>query len=342
MTETQPSTHSPQGQDIGERFDRARAGVEALRAAISASFLGHRQVVDLLLSCVLADGHALLEGAPGLGKTTLVKSLAAALDLGFQRVQFTPDLMPGDILGMRVLDEDASGKRAFRFEEGPVFTQILLADEINRATPRTQSALLEAMQERQVTMFGETRKLADPFFVIATQNPIEMEGTYPLPEAQLDRFLCKVDLEAPTEDELITILEATTGTHAPERAKGEAAVDSALLRDMRALVREIPVSSEIARLAARVVLLTDPQHERAPDEVKRCLRFGASPRGGQALLLLGKARALLRGHPWVSKEDIAEIAAPALRHRVVFSYEGEASGVKADELVRQALAAADA
>ncbi|MEM7305186.1 MAG: AAA family ATPase [Planctomycetota bacterium] len=331
MTETQPTP------DVAERFERARTGVAELRERVSAGFLGHREVVDLLLSCILADGHALLEGAPGLGKTTLVKSLAGSLGIRFQRVQFTPDLMPGDILGMRILDEDASGARTFRFEAGPIFTQVLLADEVNRATPRTQSALLEAMQERQVTMFGETRALEDPFFVIATQNPIEMEGTYPLPEAQLDRFLCKIELQAPGEDELVKILAATTG--APPAEAGEP-LGVELLRDIRRLVREIPTSTDVMRLAARIVLRTDPRHERAPDDVKRHLRFGASPRGGQSLLLLGKARALLQGRPWVSDEDVVAVAPPALRHRVVFSYEGEASGVHADELIRQAAAAA--
>ena len=331
MTETEPDT------DIAERFERVRDGVAGLRERISADFLGQREVVDLLLSCILADGHALLEGAPGLGKTTLVKSLAGALGVSFQRVQFTPDLMPGDILGMRILVDDPGGGRTFRFEAGPIFTQVLLADEVNRATPRTQSALLEAMQERQVTMFGETRPLEDPFFVIATQNPIEMEGTYPLPEAQLDRFLCKIELESPGEAELVSILEATTGA---ARGGGGEPLGVELLRDMRRLVREIPVSSDVTRLAARIVLRTDPAHERAPDDVKRYLRFGASPRGGQALLLLGKARALLRGHPWVSDEDVLAVAPPALRHRVVFSYEGEASGVHPDRLIEEAAAAA--
>jgi MoxR-like ATPase len=323
--------------DAALELKRVRAGCEALRARVAERFLGHDDVVDLLVSCVLVDGHCLLEGAPGLGKTTLVKGLAAALGLTFHRVQFTPDLMPGDILGLRILDEDAAGRRSFRFEEGPVFTQILLADEVNRATPRTQSALLEAMAERQVTMFGETRPLPDPFFVIATQNPIEMEGTYPLPEAQLDRFLCKIELKSPSEDELIAILAATTGA-AP--APAGPAFDAQLLAEMRLLAAAMPVSSDVTRLAARTVLYTDPAREDAPEEVQRYLRFGASPRGGQALLRLGRARALLRGRPWVSDEDLAEVAGPALRHRLVFSYEGEASGVHADELVRAAFARA--
>jgi MoxR-like ATPase len=326
MTTTDP-------QAAGRELARVRAGCDALHAAIATRFLGHAGVVDLLVSCVLVDGHCLLEGAPGLGKTTLVKGLAAALGLTFQRVQFTPDLMPGDILGMRILDEDAAGRRSFRFEEGPVFAQILLADEVNRATPRTQSALLEAMAERQVTMFGETRALPSPFFVIATQNPIEMEGTYPLPEAQLDRFLCKIELKSPNEDELVAILAATTSTAPPPTAP---AFDAALLAAMRDLAAAMPTSSDVTRLAARTVLFTDPARGDAPDDVKRYLRFGASPRGGQALLRLARARALLNGRPWVSDEDVSAVAGPALRHRLVFSYEGEASGVHADELVRQA------
>ena len=332
-----PATEPTEIGEIGARFELARAGCGALRERVSASFLGHREVVDLLLACVLADGHALLEGAPGLGKTTLVKSLAAALGLAFQRVQFTPDLMPGDILGMRILDEDAAGRRTFRFEPGPIFAEILLADEINRATPRTQAALLEAMQERQVTLFGETRRLPEPFIVIATQNPIEMEGTYPLPEAELDRFLCKLELGAPGEDELVTILEATTEPSLPPAIPP---LDPAALRDMRALARMVPLSSDMTRLAARVVRLTDPSNPAAPEDVKRYLRFGASPRGGQALLLLGKAHALFSGRPWVAVEDLRAVAGPALRHRLVFGYEGEASGVHADELVRQAFSAA--
>jgi MoxR-like ATPase len=327
-----PAGSGPAGR-AEARLAEARTACEALRAGIATRFLGHAEVVDLLLACVLADGHALLEGAPGLGKTTLVKSLAEGLGLCFQRIQCTPDLMPGDILGMRILDEDAAGRRAFRFEEGPVFTQVLLADEINRATPRTQSALLEAMQERQVTIFGETRHLPEPFFVIATQNPVEMEGTYPLPEAQLDRFLCKIELRPPGEAELVAILQATTRADA---GASSTPLEPGLLAELRGLAREMPCSSDVVRLAARLVLLTDPHNPAAPAEVQRALRYGASPRGGQALLLLAKARALLSGRPWVAEEDLRAVAAPALRHRLIFSYEGEASGVRADDLVAAA------
>jgi MoxR-like ATPase len=316
-----------------------RDGVAALRRAIETRFLGHRDVVDLLLYTLLADGHALLEGAPGLGKTTLVKGIASALDLTFRRVQFTPDLMPADILGSRILEETADGRHEFRFELGPVFTNVLLADEIHRATPRTQSALLEARQERQVTAFGETRPLGEPFCVIATQNPIEMEGTYPLPEAQLDRFLCKVELRAPQERELVRILEATTGEPAPSQRSVLAASD---LQRMRTLVRQVPASSDALHTISRLVLATDPANARAPHAVRQLLRYGASPRGAQAVLLLSKARALVRGRAFVADEDVDDVACPALRHRLVFGYEGEASGVHADDLVRAALASARA
>ncbi len=320
--------------DLDARITELREKTQRLRDEVERSFLGNAHTLDMLLIALLADGHALLEGAPGLGKTTLVKSVARALDLDFQRIQFTPDLMPADILGARILEETAGGGHTFRFERGPLFANVVLADEINRATPRTQSALLEAMQERQITIFGETWKLDAPFMVIATQNPIEMEGTYPLPEAQLDRFICRIEIDSPNQHELIAILNATTGTP-PER--GSAVLSASDVLDMRALVRQIPVSSDITRNVARLVRATDPRDDTAPDSVKRLLRYGASPRGGQAILMLSKARALLRGRPWVSEEDVTAVAASALRHRLVFGYEGEASGVHPDELIFDAL-----
>jgi MoxR-like ATPase len=319
--------------ELEARLASFHARAQRLRAELTHTFIGQEEVVELLLLTLLAEGHALLEGAPGLGKTTLVKGLATALDLSFQRIQFTPDLMPADIIGTRILEERASGGHAFRFEPGPIFANLVLADEINRATPRTQSALLEAMQERQVTAFGETRALEDPFCVVATQNPIEMEGTYPLPEAQLDRFLCKIEIGAPKEPELVAILEATTRPRPPRRKSVLAARD---VLEMRALVREVPIASELLRRVARLVQATDPEHELAPQTLRPLVRYGSSPRGGQALVLLAKARALSNGRPWVSEEDLALLAVPALRHRLVFSYEGEASGVGADELIRSA------
>ena len=330
-------TRTTAEEALEARIAELRGKVARLRASLAEGFVGQREVVDLLLMCVLAGGHALLEGAPGLGKTTLVKSLAAALHLRFQRIQFTPDLMPPDILGSRILEEVEGGGHTFRFERGPIFANLVLADEINRATPRTQSALLEAMQERQVTIFGQVIPLTEPFCVVATQNPIEMEGTYPLPEAQLDRFLCKVEVHAPGEGELLQILEATTGGPPPPIAPVLGAPE---LLEMRALVREVPASSDVLRAVVRTVLMTDPGRRDAPESVKRCLRYGSSPRGGQAILLLAKARALLAGRPWVSDEDLEAVAAPALRHRLVYGYEGEASGIHPDRLVAESLAAA--
>jgi len=316
-----------------ERFAR---DLERLRAAIGAAFLGHPDVVDQLVWALLAGGHVLLEGVPGLGKTTLVKALAAALGMDFARVQFTPDLMPGDILGLLVLEEDEGGRKSFRFQRGPVFTHVLLADEINRATPRTQSALLEAMQEEQVTLHGSTHRLPDPFLVVATENPIEMEGTWPLPEAQLDRFLFKVLLASPSEDELVEVLSATAAGPA---AQVEPVLDADAVRRMRALTREVPASSDLVRRIARLVRATHPDAREAPEGVRSHVRYGASPRGGQAVLWSAKARALCSGRLHVAPDDVAAVCRPALRHRLILSYEGEAAGVDVDALVDEALAA---
>lgn len=320
-----------------EQISDLRGAVRSLRTAIDARFIGQEDVSELLLLCLLAGGHALLEGAPGLGKTTLVRCLSDALKLDFHRVQFTPDLMPPDILGSRVLELEEGGARGFRFEPGPIFTHVLLADEINRATPRTQSALLEAMQERQVTVFGESRELEEPFLVIATQNPIEMEGTYPLPEAQLDRFLFKLELALPDPVGLGAILEATTGGPPPPM---EAVLSREELLGMRALVREVPASSDMVRLVANLVHATHPTSDLAPERVRSLVRYGASPRGGQSILLAAKARALVEGRLFVTADDVRALAAPALRHRLILGYEGEASGVSIDDLVQDAVEAA--
>ena len=319
-----------------QKIQSFRQTFDKLRTEIGKVMVGHREIVDGTLTAIFASGHVLLEGVPGLGKTLLVRTLSEVLDLSFNRIQFTPDLMPADILGTRILEETIDGGHTFRFEPGPIFAHLVLADEINRATPRTQSALLEAMQERQVTAFGETRKLAEPFCVVATQNPIEMEGTYPLPEAQIDRFLCKVELVAPGENELVSILEATTGARPAARSS---VLSGSTVLEMRALVRQVPIASELLHRVARLVQATDPHGELAPESLRALLRYGSSPRGAQALVLLAKARALVRGRPWVADEDVEALVYPALRHRLVFSYEGEASGVHPDELLRSALQA---
>ena len=326
-----------EGIDTDQRLKALRANFKQLAQAIESRFLGHREVVEELLICILAGGHALLEGAPGLGKTTLVRTLATVLGLDFRRIQFTPDLMPPDVLGTRILEESADGHRRFSFQPGPIFSNVVLAYEINRATPRTQSALLEAMQEGQVTTFGETLALEPPFFVIATQNPIEMEGTYPLPEAQLDRFLLKILLHSPSQEDLVSILGATTGELSALPAP---VVDAASILEMQGLVREVPVSSDVLALVARLVRCTHPSNSSAPESVRRMVRFGSSPRGGQALLLAGKARALVSGRLHVAEEDLEALAATTLRHRVILSYEGEAARVDPDALIADAFEAA--
>jgi MoxR-like ATPase len=313
-----------------EELARAFAG---LRAALETRIHGQGDALELAGLALLAGGHVLVEGAPGLGKTTLVKSLAAALELSFARIQFTPDLMPADILGTRLLEEDGAGRRQFRFQRGPLFAHVVLADELNRATPRTQSALLEAMAERQVTVFGETHALEEPFFVAATQNPIEMEGTYPLPEAQLDRFLLEIVMSMPAEEALRTLLERTTGR---EPAALQPVWTRARLLEARALVREVPVGPALLARVTRLVLRTQPRDPGAPERVRRCVAHGASPRGGQALLLAGKARALVRGRAHVSEEDLAALVVPALRHRLILSFEAEAEGARREELIRDA------
>jgi MoxR-like ATPase len=320
---------------LEEEIEALRRDLAALRDSIAQRFLGHAAEVEEILVALLARGHVLLEGAPGLGKTTLARTLASSLDLQFGRIQCTPDLMPADILGSRILDEGTRGEARFTFQKGPVFCNVLLVDEINRATPRTQSALLEAMQEQQVTVFGDTVPLDDPFFVIATQNPIEMEGTYPLPEAQLDRFLLKVVLPSPNRSDLEAILRTTIG---PPAGAGGAVLPRERLTRLQSLVREVPASTDMVGLAARLVVATHPTEASAPEAVRRFVRWGASPRGGQALLLAAKARALLRGRLFVAEEDLVALAAPVLRHRLILSFEAEAQGILADSVVIQTIA----
>ncbi len=306
-----------------------------LQNEISKAIVGQREVVEQTLVALFAGGHVLLEGVPGLGKTYLVRSLAESLNVRFSRIQFTPDLMPADIIGTELIVEDERGRKSFEFQPGPVFTQILLADEINRATPKTQSALLEAMQEKSLTVSGETRKLGPPFFVLATQNPLEMEGTYPLPEAQLDRFFFKIHVPFPSLDDLMEIAKRTTGS-------GEAVLETALgpeeLARMQALVREVAIARHVERFAARLVLATHPEGDCAAPLVSQFVRYGASPRAMQTLILAGKVAALNDGRVHVAFEDIAAAAPPALRHRIILNFEGEAEGVSTDNIIAEALA----
>jgi MoxR-like ATPase len=300
------------------------AKVDDLKRSMGQVIIGQKDVIELLVTCLLAGGHALVEGVPGLGKTLLVKSLAQATDMQFRRVQFTPDLMPSDIVGTEILEEDqVTRQRVFRFQQGPVFTQVLLADEINRAPPKTQSALLEAMQERSVTFAGQTHKLPRPFFVLATQNPIEQAGTYPLPEAQLDRFLLRIDVGYPTEDEEIAMVGATT--HAG-LADAEPAMTLETLLRLQQLVRDIEIAEPILRYATRLVRATRPL-DSPVEAIRKHIGWGAGPRAGQALVLASKARALMHGRLAVTREDIGAMLLPVLAHRVLRNFEAEADGV---------------
>ncbi len=332
-------------QKTGER-DAAwfRDTISALRTEIGNAIVGQDEIVEGALCGLAANGHVLLEGLPGLGKTLLVRSLASALDMGFGRIQFTPDLMPADVTGTNVLmgtgdSGPAGGGRVFEFRRGPVFTNLLLADEINRATPKTQSALLEAMQERSVTVAGVRHELEEPFLVMATQNPIEQEGTYPLPEAQLDRFLLKMLVGYPSKGELGEIVGRTTGTGEPK--VGKVADRAAALR-MRDVLRSVPVAKAVLDFALELVLATHPrpatgeaEPARTPDSTKRYVRYGSSPRGAQALVTAGKFFALIDGRFNVSKEDLVRAAKPSLRHRIILNFEAEADGVCADDVIEE-------
>ena len=309
------------------QFSEIAAQIEA---AIGQVIVGQREVVRHTLIALLADGHLLLEGLPGLGKTMLVRTLAQVLRLDFNRVQFTPDLMPADILGTDVLEITAGGERHFRFHRGPIFTNLLLADEINRATPKTQSALLEAMQERQVSVGGQTYRLDLPFLVLATQNPIELEGTYPLPEAQLDRFLFKINVGYPTAAELVEITARTTGGVQPIP---DPVADGETVLALQALARGVPVATPVSEYAARLTVGTHPDNPDALEEVRRYVRYGASPRGSQALILGAKVAALLAGRYNVATEDVRAVAPAALRHRLILTYAAEAADITADSLI---------
>ena len=321
------------------RLQQARDAATRLREAIGQVIVGQGEVVDQVMWALAAGGHVLLEGAPGLGKTLLVRTVAQCLDLRFSRIQFTPDLMPSDVTGTNVLVMDPSQRAAgsmFQLQRGPIFGQLVLADEINRATPKTQSALLEAMAEHAVTIAGQRHALEEPFFVLATENPIEMEGTYPLPEAQLDRFLLKVVVPNPSEDELCEVLVRTTGREvgAPPRV-----LDRAGVLALRGMCRDVAVAEPILRYAARLVRASDPTTGEAPETAKRALRYGAGVRGAQSLVLAAKAVALCEGRANVSFEDIRRVAKPALRHRLIRSFEGEADGTTTEAVIDALLGA---
>jgi MoxR-like ATPase len=319
-----------ESQELRREIEDFQKKIGLLREEIGRVIVGQRDVIDGVLTCMLSGSHTLLEGVPGLGKTRLVRTLASVLGLEFKRIQFTPDLMPADIIGTVVLDETADGKHVFEFRRGPVFANIVLADEINRATPKTQSALLEAMQEHHVTVGRTTHAIEEPYFVLATQNPLEMEGTYPLPEAQLDRFFFKLEVPFPSREELQNILERTT-------TDGEAELEPVLQRQevlaMQSLVRRVPAAPHVRDYAIRVLQATHPNGEGAPSSVKRFVRTGASPRGAQAMLLAAKVRALFQGRFAAAIEDVKVSARPALRHRILLSFEGEAEGVRPDTLI---------
>jgi MoxR-like ATPase len=315
------------------------AAYEGLRAEVEKVIVGHRDIINGVLVGLFAGGHVLLEGVPGLGKTLLIKTLAEGLELSFSRIQFTPDLMPADIIGTNMIVEDAEGRKHFQFQHGPIFAHIVLADEINRATPKTQSALLEGMQEAAVTVAGASRPLPSPFFVLATQNPIEMEGTYPLPEAQLDRFLMKLRVRYPAIEELNAIIDRTT--HARPVAVNRVMTGPSVVA-YRELIREVPIASHVRDFASAVVMATHPQWEQAPEISRRFVRYGASPRGAQAMVLSAKVRALAEGRYNVSLDDLKAIAAPALRHRIILNFEGEAEGIDVDTLIGQIVEGAEA
>jgi len=317
-----PPNSEQAANEFVETFNR-------IRSEVARFIVGQEKIVEEVLVAIVCGGHVLLEGVPGLGKTALVNTISKALDLKFQRIQFTPDLLPADIVGTQIL-VDKDGQKELQFQAGPVFCNILLADEINRATPKTQSALLETMQEKSVTVAGKTHSLDLPFFALATQNPIEQDGTFPLPEAQLDRFFFKLFVELPSHDEFSEILNRTGGNSAPEIS---AVANGDDILAMGRLLRDVPIDGDIQDHLVRVVRATHPTDPNAPEAVKKFVRYGASPRGAQAILAASRARALLDGRFHVAKEDINRMALPALRHRVMLSFEGEAEGQSTDSIV---------
>ena len=325
------SVYSRQSATGGHaEVEQFRTSAATIEREVGRVIVGQEGVIRGALIALVAGGHVLLEGVPGLGKTRLVRALAEALDLDYSRVQFTPDLMPADITGTNNISEDSSGERRFRFEPGPVFANLVLADEINRATPKTQAALLEAMQETQVTVANSLHRLPNPFMVLATQNPIEMEGTYPLPEAQLDRFLLKIHVRYPSARELVDILDRTTAGTDPTISRVAGAAD---ITRMQALARQVPIADHVKEYAARLVMATHPGEPGVPKVTRDYVRFGASPRGAQAVVLAAKVSALLEGRFNVSYEDIRLVAHAALRHRIILNFEADAEGVTADTVL---------
>ncbi len=331
MTDAPPNpTAAPE-----EQIERFQEQFKRLEAELGKAVIGQHEVVRYALIALVGGGHVLLEGVPGLGKTLLVKTIAAALDLNFQRVQFTPDLMPSDLLGTTLLVDDGKGQHRFHFEPGPIFCNILLGDEINRATPKTQSALLEAMQEGHVTVGGATRELEQPFFVLATQNPLEMEGTYPLPEAQMDRFFFQLLVPYPTEEEFAKVLALTTAGAPPKVERVLGAED---LLGMRRLAASLPATPTMHERAVRLVMATHPESAYATAEVKRYVRYGASPRAGQACIAAAKIAAAMSGRFHVASEDLVAVAHPVLRHRMMLNFEAQADGVAADGILDDVIA----
>ena len=318
--------------ELKDKITDIQAKISQLKAEIAKVIVGHHDIIEGILICLLCDGHALLEGVPGLGKTSLIKSLAEAMDLKASRIQFTPDLMPADIIGTNIVMQDESNRKVFQFQQGPIFANIILADEINRATPKTQSALLEAMQEQNVSVGGTSHPIATPFIVLATQNPIEMEGTYPLPEAQLDRFFFKLNLDYPSPEEMSEIVDKTTRN---EKQELQEVLDAGQVNEMKGFVREIPIATHVKDYAIRVVLATRPGSEYATEMTEHYIRYGASPRGVQSLVLAGKVRTLFAGRFNVSFDDIRQVAKPSLRHRLILNFEGEAGGISPEDIIEE-------
>ncbi len=320
---------------LREQLERFRSDFEKLRAEVAKVVVGQDAIVEATLIALIAGGHVLLEGVPGLGKTLLVRTIADALHSQFSRIQFTPDLMPADLIGTHVLLDSPQGERKFEFQRGPVFANVLLADEINRATPKTQSALLEAMQEHAVTVGGTRYRLDELFFVMATQNPLEMEGTYPLPEAQLDRFFFKLLVQFPTTEQIETILDRTTESDQPQ---AEAVMESDRVVEMARLAREIPVADDVRKYGIAIVMATHPDQPQATELTRRFVRYGSSPRGAQALILAAKIRAILDQRFHVAQEDLRDVAHNVLRHRLILNFEGQAESIQPDNVIDDILA----